>query len=741
VDVQTKGYIITHGAGANGIFAQSVGGGGGIAGEIGLGIGFAGSVGGDGSGGAVSVTHFGNIMTTGDAAHGIVAQSAGGKQSDDGTTYLGLGGKVNVTLDGNIIIQGAGADGILVQSVGIDGADDISIAILGGTVQGGSESGAGVHFIDGANNTLHNDGTISSLSGVAIVGTSGNERIDNDGIVTGSVELGAGTNMFNNNAAATFNSGSKVTLGDGANTLTNAGRLSPGGLGTVHTTDLTGNLVQTNSGIFSVDMDSSSGKADRLNVSGTADLAGVADLNIVNPGWAAPGIHQTTIVTGTGGATNSGLSLTYQPSAVMDYKLLYPNSTDVVLSTSIDFSPKQGLNRNQRAIGDAISTIQRAGGAESISPVVAELFTLPDRKGLGNAYNQLSPVSYNNSTRTSLDSSRYYSKTVQNRMASLRAVAKPVRVSGENAPGQKKKVLLAYNGADADIGKLLSREEQTESGRRFGVWASGFGQWGKQDTADGFVGYDFSISGLALGFDYNFSKGLIAGFSLGGSSSDVDLKQNAGSSDIDSYLGSLYASFFTNNLYLESVLTYGRQDYDNERNIVVGNLRNTASSDHNGDLFNAYLSGGYYFSNKGLRFGPFASLQYTYLDEDGFEETGAGGMNLVVDDRQTDALVSHLGMRVGGFLDTNIGRLIPEVSLAWLYDFGLDDQVVTAGFAGSPGGSFSVEGQDVENNGVALGAGLTLLPKSGIVISLGYRGELRDNFSSHAAIGQIRFEF
>ena len=78
VTVVSAGNIITHGTGAYGIFAQSVGGGGGLAGDLGNGLSFAGSVGGAGSAGDVHIIHTGNITTYGDDADGIFAQSAGG---------------------------------------------------------------------------------------------------------------------------------------------------------------------------------------------------------------------------------------------------------------------------------------------------------------------------------------------------------------------------------------------------------------------------------------------------------------------------------------------------------------------------------------------------------------------------------------------------------------------------------------------------------------------------------------
>ena len=134
-------------------------------------------------------------------------------------------------------------------------------------------------------------------------------------------------------------------------------------------------------------------------------------------------------------------------------------------------------------------------------------------------------------------------------------------------------------------------------------------------------------------------------------------------------------------------------------------------------------------------------MQYTYLDEDGFTEKDAGSLNLVVDSRYTDALVSQLGFRAAGVFNTGIGRLVPEASLAWLYDFDIDDRVVTSAFAGAPGVSFSVDGQDVEQHGAVVGAGITLMNASGLVTSIAYSGEFRDGYDAHAVIGQLRIEF
>jgi hypothetical protein len=281
VSVENRADITTGGVFSHGILAQSVGGGGGYAGisetlhisslqlgaggtgvsaaNTGYGVGFAGSTGGAGSAGAVSVTHTGRITTSGESSHGILAQSA---------ARTGTAGPVTVTLASRILASGVDSDGVHAQSVG--GGGNISVN-NGGEVQGGSGAGAGVRIDGGANNTLTNarGGHISALSGQAVVASSGDDTVVNQGTVVGTVALGGGTNAFLNASGARLDAGPTIDLGVG-NALMNDGTLSPGGRGTVLTTTLIGDLAQSGLGTLEIDVGGfSPGLFDALDVTGT----------------------------------------------------------------------------------------------------------------------------------------------------------------------------------------------------------------------------------------------------------------------------------------------------------------------------------------------------------------------------------------------------------------------------------------------------------------------------------------
>ncbi|WP_461357581.1 beta strand repeat-containing protein [Bradyrhizobium ottawaense] len=211
----------------------------------------------------------GDIVST--AGEGIRVQSHGGFAS------LISRGTVSAFADG---IHASAPGDVTVTSIGtVSSASGNAINASGGgnlqvTVSGGVLSGAltGIRLDGGATNTVTIGATAKVAGGLnAVLATTGNDTVNNSGIVIGNVALGGGSNAFNNLAGSVFDSGATVDLGAG-NLLSNAGTLAPLGVGTVGTTMLTGDFVQGASGRFVVDV--AGHAADRLDVTGTASLGG-----------------------------------------------------------------------------------------------------------------------------------------------------------------------------------------------------------------------------------------------------------------------------------------------------------------------------------------------------------------------------------------------------------------------------------------------------------------------------------
>ncbi|HOC18679.1 MAG TPA: autotransporter domain-containing protein, partial [Vicinamibacterales bacterium] len=257
---------------------------------------FAGSVGGDGSGGEVTVTQAGSVTVAGDGANGIFAQSAGGRST---------GGRVSVALNsGSILATGAGSNGIFAQSIGGGGSGDVSVTIASAAslVVGGSNGGSAVRFAHGNRNTLTNYGTLTTvggISGLAVVGGTGNETVDNHGTITGSVNLGGGVNTLTNRAEGLLNAGSSIDVGAGGE-FANAGTLSLGGLGRAQTTAVTGNFTQSGTPTWLVDI-RHPGTSDTMGIAGRANLAGSVTTVNINELAVPAGTGSYTLATAQGG--------------------------------------------------------------------------------------------------------------------------------------------------------------------------------------------------------------------------------------------------------------------------------------------------------------------------------------------------------------------------------------------------------------------------------------------------------
>jgi len=791
VSVLSSGDILTRGTGATAIFAQSVGGGGGLGGSVGLTgelLGFAGSVGGAGSGGVVTVEHTGNIMTEGTASFGIYAQSEGGQgsggevtlrlsggvlTSGDGSMGLavvsrggggagdigvslmgdimtsgyssaglaaqshggsGQGGAIDLQVGGRVFAMGLESDGILAESTGGSGAGDIAISLEGDLVVGGS-GGSAVKFVGGNANRLANRGLLATLDGIqglAISGSSGGESVDNYGLVLGNVALGAGSNAFYNHEGGVFFSGEILELGSG-NRMTNDGWLAPGESSQVLTTVLTGDFLQNSTGTYFVDIDFNGNLADRISATGQARLEGRVALNTMNPENILPGYHTMTIVSGAGGFTGGEMQLDVLPSAVVDYALVETDGSTLELGIDVDFSPA-GLNHNQTVIGDCLNRIQLAGSSTAMGPVIAELFTIPDAETLAGSYHSMSPELYDNLTAVNLEAGRRYNQALLQRVQTLRHSAQ----SGYSTGREKSRpILLAYNASDVGLGSLFDKKKPSS----YGLWFNSFGQIGEQNERQGYDGYDFDTYGFSSGFDRRFRRDFLAGISLGYSKTSIEINNGPGAGDIESYQISLYGSYFTDRFYLDGAASYGRQYFKNVRQVQLLSSSWLARSNHDGDSWSVYGEAGYRLKSGNWYLQPFLGLQYLRLDEERFSETGAEALSLHVARRTTDALYSNLGTRFGGAYETSAGVLTAEVSVAWNYDFDLDDRTVTASFAGYPGASFSIRGREVEEQGLLYGIGLNFFGYGGFSASLKYNQELRNGFRTQGMTGEIRYEF
>jgi hypothetical protein len=420
VTLNATGSITTSGAGAWGILAQSVGGGGGFAGDPSLPFASPSSNtlprtgSGNAAGGTISLTVNGDILTTGANAHGIFAQSIGGSggiaagccdsptayliagntaqlRGTSNATYSGDGGAIAITQGTGSVIKtsGSGSIGIVAQSSGnSSGGGDINVS-LGGTVIGGTNAGvtegvgaAGILLNGGFTNTIAVNaggsvGTMDGIAGTAIIANSGVTNVNNAGTITGGINLGSTPGTISN--TGTLNTGAALV----AATLSNSGLLAIGGPRSVATTALSGNLTQSGGGTLAVDINSiaSGQKADLLTVTGNASLAGTVAPSALT---LLPGA--LTILTAGDRLTLS--AATPQP-LVVNWNLAQSGNS-ATLSPSANFMPGGvSLTPSQASMANYLTGTWQAATV-SLAPLFADLATIQTASQYANALNTAS---------------------------------------------------------------------------------------------------------------------------------------------------------------------------------------------------------------------------------------------------------------------------------------------------------------------------------------------------------------
>jgi uncharacterized protein YhjY with autotransporter beta-barrel domain len=700
VRVDAAGAIVTHGEGAGGIFAQSVGGGGGVGGSIGTGIGFAGSAGGNGSGGAVEVTLDGSIVTYGDVAHGIVAQSVGGANDLLPGDRVDRGSAVGVRVDGDVLTHGAGAHGILAQSAGGDGGGNITVEIASGTVKGGTGTGAGVVIMDGAQNLLTNRGAITTMlgtGGTAIRSTGGDEWVDNFGTLTGSIDLGYGTNQLHNRVGGLLESGSTLNLGS-AGVLTNEGTLSPGGACGVETTTLGGDFVQTETGIFELTV--CGDETDQFIVEdGSVALDGTLRV-VADPEAYHDGTTFDVIRRSDGEALDGTFRDVELPeTAFLDFDVEYAGDL-VRVSVDVECFTSGAGNPVERAVAGYLDTC--LDGASGDMSRLIGTFQVASADQVAEAFATLSPDTYDNLSRGALQSARLWQSTLGERMDAARST--PFPLSGDPR-------VLEYRG-------------------RNGLWLGGVRQNADQDAGGGYLGHNFTTSGALGGYERSSGRSIV-GFAVGTTRMDVDRDNDMAKGGVDGIAGSLYGGRIWGRTFAHGVVSYARESFEDRRDVHVGAMERVAVGEYDGSTLSALLTGGRRFGAGAWALEPFASLRFAHLSEDGFTEKGAGSANLILESRATDWLGSDLGIRFTRTFQGERSAFVPELDLGWTHDFGLDDREIVAAFEGDPEMTFTLGGQEVSRDGAALGAGLGYVTASGWKASVRYERLQRSDYVSN----------
>jgi autotransporter-associated beta strand protein len=542
------------------------------------------------------------------------------------------------------------------------------------------------------------DFTVTNPAGTTISG--GSLQLENDGL--------AG-NTFNSNVTVDTGVLKGVGTIDGDVTNNSGGRIQPGSssdpFGTLH---VTGDF-DNNGGEINIELQrtGSSYENSKILADGTASIdngslvvnAEAGTLFVVDA--QVPFVEASFV---TVPADISVMTLTGGSHATR-YKLEPYNTAAAygfVIKEAEYFRGLDRFTRNNNAIGDYFTEFQPTGAKEPVDmgTVTGVIQALADQ---APAYDQLDGAVFGSASSLGVQATTNMFQVIGTRLRPNALALCPAPTS-----------MWRYGRTDNES---LFRHGQPAAEAAWSGWVTVARLAGDATTDGNALGLDYMQDGGLVGIQRNLDLESNVGmfFSYGQSSIDIDQVVHPGNGNSPPSVNRVKNRVTTENEFLGAYLTrdyglgysmvvagLGHDQYDSRRQISFLDPVRQAVGDHDGWQAGIYTEHGLTYGLSNLFFQPYGALQYVYFGQDGFTETGAGSINLVVDDFSFNSFRMMLGGRLAGsFLGPTW-----ELRAQWIHEVLHETApVMNASFRGGWDSTFAIEGLSLGRDWALLGAG------------------------------------
>ncbi|WP_443863528.1 autotransporter outer membrane beta-barrel domain-containing protein, partial [Fusobacterium ulcerans] len=239
---------------------------------------------------------------------------------------------------------------------------------------------------------------------------------------------------------------------------------------------------------------------------------------------------------------------------------------------------------------------------------------------------------------------------------------------------------------------------------------------------------DMKLTGAYMLAKYGYSENLSLGLTLGGNKSEAEMstskvKGNSG------YLGA-FAENYRGNLTLKAGAGVQYSEYDADRRVIGGDSYSDKYSDIAYDI---YLNGRYSHQvGDNLFLEPYATLSYTYVDQDGANE-GNKTLAIETDSKSFDYTVGKVGVDLKKVIPHEKGKstLSAGVSYTKILD-GADEEHITGRFKG--GSDFDILVAHKNEHSIGLNAKYALELENGVLFDV--KGTYSVERDSHNGSGK-----
>ncbi|ODN43671.1 beta strand repeat-containing protein [Piscirickettsia litoralis] len=408
------------------------------------------------------------------------------------------------------------------------------------------------------------------------------------------------------------------------------------------------------------------------------------------------------------------------------------------------FLPFTSLTQNK------VTTIIASGASKTVDQVVADRFIAFANQNLDHYSSATTGLTHSN-----ILSNATLTMT-QNELDNFMFQVTP-DVSGSNTHTVING-LNTFAGANGVLQRRISRLRThphvtgVSSGSkviRHGVWGEFFG--GKIDDKghDEVFGYNANTYGVAFGADSLVGENMAIGFALAYAQSAVDTNVRLQSSNINSYLASLYTGINVDRFFINGNITFGVNEYNYTNQLTGDNaIAQTLAAKYNGNVLSANVATGYNLPlSQELSVTAISSFSYTYVDAEEYTETSSitvGSAAQTINQKPVHAIPAGAGLRLAYHLPLETGSIIPSFQLMAYHqtNTGVDYQTSLAGAVGNPSASgVLIEGVKGARNILSAQLGLKMKFSENWLASASAQYDWGSNSSMHSGSIKARYRF
>jgi T5SS/PEP-CTERM-associated repeat protein len=641
----------------------------------------------NGAGGSVSAS----TITFGDGT-GVINFN----QSDAVTISANISGNGLLNLNGTGVVSLSGSNSF---SAGITQQSNTTLVVDNASALG---TGALTQIDATAQTVVNTIGTVTNAMSLY------NVRFQSGGTLSGAITL--------NNAIFNVDAGQSAVLGgilsgaggitksglgtltvSGANTFTGATFLNSGTLVTTTTSALGTGNVTLNAGTIQIN--------SALNLAGTLDWASTnatVAIGSVQSGHfidvagnlsTGAGSGYTFNLTGSSVATGNTVVLleaanmgsfaadNFAVTGFGSYDLSILGNQLLVTKLLSDYTVF-AQTPNQYQVASALNGFQDATSGDRTT-VTTALDSLTTDAQYQAAFEQMMPSIYSSLPTLAFNTANALNTKLFERIWLMQVAGLSGAAVAGDSPTQ--------NNDNNPLG-LKADENWSPFVDANGVFASA-NSGGALDT------YNAQNGGMTTGAMYKFLPNLMAGAYAGyqythaGYDGSTSMEDNAARFGLLASWAGETCYRNTDNIYLNGLVGGQMHNYNVDRQIAYSTINRTANATPTAGEFDSAVQVGYNVREGGFTFGPQASLQYTYLGVNSFDESGADSLDLNVDSFNSSSMMFTLGGQGAYRIEVDEDfAVIPMASASWQHECLQNPYGIQSAFAtGGPSESFNFQ--------------------------------------------------